>query len=243
MNYSSSSRDTSTRLISPHLAEFPSIQFSSHLILYSINTRIKIIPRFNLTYFSSRLIVFQLYYVWIIYLVWKEGFGNSVFFYQSRIYTSPIVITFEEEWFKRNEIKFWTNIFSIVVHSTNLSLEQEPRLTRDYSTYPSHEQAPDRESNKRWIYTSWTRFQKSSPGRDNTRRGGERNSGAAITPIKLSLRREKHRSINPSIVPPSLLPTNKRISPVKILRSTLKQAQREREGERKGGESPSNGGH
>lgn len=144
------------------------------------------------------------------------------------------MITFEEEWFKRNEIKFWTNIFSIVVHSTNLSLEQEPRLTRDYSTYPSHEQAPDRESNKRWIYTSWTRFQKSSPGRDNTRRGGERNSGAAITPIKLSLRREKHRSINPSIVPPSLLPTNKRISPVKILRSTLKQAQRERERERKG---------
>lgn len=64
--------------------------------------------------------------------------------------------------------------------------------------------------------------------------GGERNSGAAITPIKLSLRREKHRSINPSIVPPSLLPTNKRISPVKILRSTLKQAQRERERERKG---------
>lgn len=59
--------------------------------------------------------------------------------------------------------------------------------------------------------------------------GGERNSGAAITPIKLSLRREKHRSINPSIVPPSLLPTNKRISPVKILRSTLKQAQRGRE--------------
>lgn len=95
---------------------------------------------------------------------------------------------------------------------------------------------PDRESNKRWIYTSWTRFQKSSPGRDNTRKGGERNSGAVITPIKLSLRREKHRSINPahrSLFTPSILPDEQKDLPGKnppIHLETSTEKEREREG-------------
>lgn len=96
---------------------------------------------------------------------------------------------------------------------------------------------PDRESNKRWIYTSWTRFQKSSPGRDNTRKGGERNSGAVITPIKLSLRREKHRSINPahrSLFTPSILPDEQKDlpgknPPIHLETSTEKERERERE--------------
>lgn len=99
-------------------------------------------------------------------------------------------------------MKFWikNKIFLKYIQSSFIQrIYYKSRLTRgEIIPLTSPMNKPDRESNKRWIYTSWTRFQKSSPGRDNTRRGGERNSGAAITPIKLSLRREKHRSINPA---------------------------------------------